>query len=268
MADEQFKEWMVRQHAARRISRRRFVGSLAAAGVAAPAITALLARGAQAQTPKRGGRIVVGMEAAQAQDSLDPTKYYSTSNFLIAFAVNEPLVNRDENLQPMPWLATSWEPNDDASSWVFDIRQGVTFHDGSEMTAEDVAYSMTRHFREGSESPGKSFMSQISEIEVLAPYQVRFNLAAPNAEFPMILSDTRTHVTKAGLEDFSGQPPGTGPFRVVEFSPGSRYVLARNENYWGEGPYVDDIEFIGIPDGTARINAMIAGDINVILQLD
>ena len=87
-------------------------------------INGLTASRAKAATPKTGGRLVVGVEAAQAQDSLDPTKYFSTSNIQMGYAVHDNLVNRDENLQPMPWLATSWEANEDASAWVFNLREG------------------------------------------------------------------------------------------------------------------------------------------------
>lgn len=268
MTDDKFKKHQLDQYVASRISRRRFMGTLAAAGASATVIDALLASSANAQTPKKGGRLAVGIIAAQAKDSLDPTKYYSNSNYLIAFSTNENLVTLDANLKPVPWLATSWEPNANASSWVFNLRKGVTFHDGAPMEAEDVIYSMQRHYRKGTESPGRSFMSQIANIEKLGSHQIRFDLAAPNADFPVVLTDIRIHVTKRDLEDFTGKPPGTGPFKVVEFTPGSRYTFAANKNYWGEGPYVDELEFIGIPDSTARINALIAGDINVLMQLD
>ncbi|MCR9125118.1 MAG: ABC transporter substrate-binding protein [Rhodobacteraceae bacterium] len=269
MPNDEFNDYLFKQFVKNRMSRRQFIGTLAAAGASASVISGLTAGKARASTPRYGGRLVIGVEAMQAQDTLDPTKYFSTSNIQMGYAVHDMLVNRDANLQPMPWLATSWEPNDDASSWVFNLRQGVTFHDGSDFGAEDVIYSMTRQFREGSEAPAKSFMSQIAEIEKITDHQVRFNLKAPNADFPMILSDTRVHVTKRGLEDFSGTPTGLGPFKVVEFTPGVRYTFVRNENYWADdGPYVDDLEFIGIADNTARINALIAGDINVLLQLD
>ena len=269
MSDDKFNDYLFKQYVANKISRRRFMGTMAAAGATASVINGFTARRAAAATPKTGGRLVIGVEAAQAQDNLDPTKYFSTSNIQMGYSVHDNLVNRDANLQPMPWLATSWEANDDASAWVFDLRQGVTFSDGSDFGAEDVIYSMTRHFREGSEAPSKSYMGQIASIDKITDHQVRFNLKAPNADFPMILSDTRVHVTKRDLEDFTGQPPTIGAFKVVEFTPGSRYVFARNENYWADdGPYVDELEFVGIADNTARINALIAGDINVLLQLD
>lgn len=269
MPDKNFKDYQFQQFVAGKMSRRKFMGTMAATGVSAGVITSLTGKRANAATPKKGGRLVVGIDSAQAQDTLDPAKYYGTANKVMGYSVNETLVNRSAGQETIPWLATSWESNDDASSWVFNLREGVTFHDGADFGAEDVMYSMKRHYREGSESPAKPYMSQIADIVKLTDHQVRFDLVGPNADFPTILSDTRVHITKRGLEDFTGKPPGTGPFKVVEFTPGSRYVFARFDDYWGsDGPYVDELEFIGIADNTARINALIAGDINVLFQLD
>lgn len=267
MSDKKYNK-MVSQFLGNQLSRRKFIGQLAAIGASATVIDSLIFQRAEAATPKRGGRLVVGIEAAQAQDSLDPSKFFGTANIQMGYSVHETLVNRDESLKPIPWLATSWEPNADGSAWIFNLRSDVRFHDGSPFRPEDVIYSVQRHYREGSESPAKAYMSQIASVDKLGQNQVRFNLTAPNADFPIIMSDTRVHITKEGLEDFTGKPPGTGPFKVVEFTPGTRYQFERNDDYWGTGPYVDELEFISIPDNTARINALISGDINVLLQLD
>ena len=269
MSNDQFQKDLYEKFMAGRMNRRQFVGALAAAGVSAGAISGLMSKHAAAMTPKKGGRLVIGIEAQQAQDSLNPGKFYGTANILMGYAVYDKLVNRDTNQQAMPWLATSWEPNKDATKWVFNLRKGVTFHDGSPFGAEDVQHTIALINAPDSEAPAKSYISQITEVEKLGDHQVRFHLKGPNAEFPMIMSDTRLHIVKRGVTDFSGKPPGTGPFKVVEFSPGTRYSFARNENYWrDDGPYVDELDCVGIPDNTARINALIAGDINVLLQLD
>jgi peptide/nickel transport system substrate-binding protein len=269
MPSSKYTDHLLQQYARHQISRREFMRRLTAVGVSAGLITSMSAPAAQAAEPKYGGRLIVGGEAAQVQDSLDPTMYYSTTNILMGNAAHDLLVGRGPDLQPIPRLATSWTPSDDALSWVFDLRKGVTFHDGSNFGADDVIYSMTRHFREGTPSQAKVYMGQIASIDKLSEHQVRFNLKAPNADFPVLLSDFRIHVTKNGLEDFTGTPPCIGPFKVIDFIPGSRYLFARNENYWGdEGPYVDELEVIGIGDNTARINALISGDINLMLQLD
>ena len=106
-------------------------------------------------------------------------------------------------------------------------------------------------------------------MKKLDSHSVEFTLVSPNAEFPMILADLRAHIFPDGYTDFSTTTIGTGPFKVKEFKPGSRYVFERNPNYWGaEGPYVDEIEYIGISDPTARVNALLSGDIDLMVDLD
>ena len=252
------------------MTRRDFFTAMGALGITATTAGGLLtSASAFAATPKKGGRIVVGTEGAQASDSLDPTKFYSTSNLLAGFTVYDTLVNRGQDLLPTPWLAESWDSNDTTTEWVFKLRRGVTWHDGKTFGADDVIYSCSRHITEKSESPAKSFMSQISEMVKEDAHTVRFKLSGPNADFPIVLTDTRVHISQAGYENFQDTAPGTGPFKVKSFIPGQNKVFVRNENYWrDDGPWVDEIEMIGVGDVTARVNALIAGDINVLLYLD
>ncbi len=269
MSREQQSRYYFAQLVAGRMSRREFIGRMMAAGASVGVVNALLADRAGAATPKKGGRVVVGGEAAQAKDSLDPTKFYSTSNLLMGYTVYDTLVNRGPDLKPIPWLAESFETGKDASDWVFKLRKGVMFHNGKELTADDVIYSAWRHANPKSESPAKAFMSQIKEMKKEDKYTVRFTLAGPNADFPIVMSDTRVHITQDKYEDFAHTAPGTGPYKVKVFDPGSQYVFTRNDHYWGEGgPWVDEIEVVGIGDLTARVNALISGDINVMIELD
>jgi peptide/nickel transport system substrate-binding protein len=252
-----------------RISRREFISTLTTAGVSAAVIPSLLMQSAQAATPKKGGQLVIAGEAMQSKDSLDPTKFYSTTNILMGFTCYDLLVNRGPDLKPIPWLAESWESNSDASEWTFKLRKGVMFHNGKEMTADDVIYSYQRHFGEKSESPAKAYMGQITEIKKKGKYEIQVNLTSSNADFPVVLTDTRVHITQAGYEDFQSTAPGTGPFKVKDFKAGSRYVFERNDDYWGsDGPWVDEIEIVGIGDPTARVNALISGDVHVMMDLD
>lgn len=252
-----------------KLSRREFIQRMSVLGVSAAALPALLSNTAQADTPKKGGKITVGVEAAQTKDSLDPTLYYSTANILMGYSVYDSLVNRGPDLKPVPWLAESWEIGADASEWIFQLRKDVEWHDGKPFTADDVIYSCSRHTREGTESPAKGYMSQIAEMKKDGDHVVRFKLSAPNADFPIVLSDTRVQISQNGYEDFVNTTVGTGPFKVKEWKAGSRYVFTRNDNYWGsDGPWVDEIEVVGIGDITARVNALLSGDINVMLELD
>lgn len=268
MPDQKFQKHLVQQLAARRIDRRTFMGRMAAVGASAGLITSLSGQALRAQTPVRGGRLVMGVPTADPTDSLDPTKLNTTANLIAAFSVYDLLVNRDTDLRPVPMLATAWEPNSDATEWVFDLREGVTFHNGSAFSSDDVIYSLQRHLAEDSESPTKSFLSQITAMEKMAPLQIKFTLTAPNADFPITLSDTRLPISQNGVDDFSGAVNGTGPFRVVEYSPASRVEFVRNDDYWGTPANVDTFEMVGIADPTARVNALIAGDINCLMQLD
>jgi len=254
---------------ARLISRREFMVRMAALGATAATANSLLTSPAYAKTPQKGGKITVGVEAAQAKDSLDPTTYFSTANIMMGFSVYDSLVNRGPDLQPIPWLAESWEVGADASEWIFKLRKDVLWHDGKPFTADDVMYSCSRHTREDSESPAKGYMSQIAEMSKDGDHVVKFKLSAPNADFPIVLSDTRVQISQNGYEDFVNTTIGTGPFKVKEWIAGSRYIFERNDNYWGsDGPWVDEIEVIGIGDITARVNALLSGDINVMLELD
>ena len=253
----------------KRISRREFLTRMSALGISAAALPTIMSTNAVAATPKKGGKITLGVEAAQAKDSLDPTKYFSTANILMGYSVYDSLVNRGPDLKPTPWLAESWEVGSDASEWIFKLRNDVEWHDGKPFTADDVIYSCSRHMREGTESPAKGYMSQIAEMKKDGDHVVTFKLTAPNADFPIVLSDTRVQISQNGYEDFTDSTVGTGPFKVKEWKSGSRYLFERNDNYWGsDGPWVDEMEVIGIGEITARVNALLAGDINVMLELD
>ena len=254
---------------ARKISRRQFMLHMSALGATAATATSLLSSPAYAKSPQKGGKITIGVEAMQAKDSLDPTTYFSTANIMMGFTVYDSLVNRGPDLQPIPWLAESWEVGADASEWIFKLRKDVLWHDGKPFNADDVIYSCGRHTAEGSESPAKGYMSQIAEMTKDGDHVVKFKLTAPNADFPIVLSDTRVQISQNGYEDFVNTTVGTGPFKVKEWIAGSRYIFERNDNYWGsDGPWVDEIEVVGIGDITARVNALLSGDINVMLELD
>jgi peptide/nickel transport system substrate-binding protein len=171
-------------------------------------------------------------------------------------------------LEAEPELAESWEGAPGAMEWVFKLRKGVEFHNGKSLDARDVVYSINYHRDPEVGSSAKSFVENVEEIVVEDPHTVRFRLKGPDADFPIVMGLFQMKILPDGYQDFS-TAVGTGPFTVAEFKPGVRSLGVRNPNYWDEGkPYLDEVEWFGITDGNARLNALLAGDIHMMSGLD
>ena len=244
-----------------RARRRDMLGWLAAGGVL------LSAQGARAQgVPKRGGRLRVASQSASTADTLDPSRGALTTDYARFFMFYNGLTRLDEKLVPQPELAES-SSTDGAKVWTFKLRQGVTFHDGSPLTPADVVYTLNRIKDPKTGSSARALATQMQEIVADGPAAVRITLDSPNADLPVILGTTAFMIVKDGTTDFS-KGNGTGPFTVKEFTPGVRSIAVRNPNYWKAGkPYLDEIVYFSIEDESARLNAMLAGDIDVASQI-
>ena len=252
------------------ISRRAFVSRLAALGIGASVIGAIVAGApvVEAATPKRGGRMRAAAGAHGPDDTLDPARFNSVINYGRGEQFYNGLTRIDEFLVAQPDLAESWETNANATEWVFRLRKGVEFHSGKSLDAEDALFSIQRHLDKDVGSGAKAFVENVAEGIVEDKHTVRFKLKGPDADFPVIMGTYQMKIVPAGTKTFQNAP-GTGPFKLVEFKPGVRSVAHRNENYWEEGrPYLDEIEWFGISDHNARMNALLAGDILMMSGLD
>ena len=253
----------------RAAGRRELLRFLGAAGMGASAAAGLLARAGTALaqgTPRKGGAIRVATQSSSTADTLDPSRGTNTTDYARAFMFYNGLTRLDAKLVPQPELAESVH-TDDARTWTFKLRQGVTFADGSALTPADVVFTVNRVKDPATGSSSRALAAQVTEVAADGPGAVRFVLAAPNADLPVILGTPGFMVVKDGTTDFS-KGNGTGPYRVKEFTPGVRSVAVRNTGYWKEGkPYLDQIEYFSIQDETARVNAMLAGDIQVASQV-
>ena len=110
---------------------------------------------------------------------------------------------------------------------------------------------------------------QFAEVKASGPNEVKVTLTGPNADLPVILAASHFVIVKDGAKDFSASANGTGPFKLKEFKPGVRSLGVRNDNYWKPGrPYLDEVELIGIQDEPARVNALLSGDVQLILAVD
>jgi peptide/nickel transport system substrate-binding protein len=247
-------------------SRRDMLGLLSGLGVGAALGGALIgaATTAQGQTAKKGGKIRVAGFGSSTADTLDPAKQSYSTDYCRCTMFYNGLTELDATLVPQLALAESIE-NEKATIWTIKLRRGVQFHDGKELTAEDVVFSLKRHHDPATATKAKALADQMKEIAADGKYAVKITLGAPNADLPVILGTYHFLIAQAGTTDFS-KGIGTGPFKCKEFTPGVRSIAVRNENYWkqGSGPYVDEIEFFGIPDVGARVNALLAGDVHMI----
>jgi peptide/nickel transport system substrate-binding protein len=246
-------------------TRRDILGLLTAAGMQAGLAGGIstLASTAHAQTPRKGGRITVATNASGVNDSLDPAKQSNQTDYCRGFMFYNGLTVLDGSLTPRPQLAEEFTTQD-AKTWVFKLRKDVTFHDGKPLTPADVVFSIMRHKDAATASKAKVLADQIESVTASGPNEVTFRLTSPNADLPVILGTYHFHIVKAGTTDFNAGI-GTGPYKVKEFKPGVRSIAVRNENYWKPNrPYLDEIELVGITDESARVNALLAGQLDLV----
>jgi peptide/nickel transport system substrate-binding protein len=250
-------------------TRRDVLAMLMAGGMPATLAgsVATLATTAHAQTPRKGGRIRVAGTASGVNDTLDPAKQSNHTDYCRGYMFYNGLTSLDGTLTPQPSLAEEFTTQD-ARTWVFKLRRGVSFHDGKPLTPADVVFSMMRHKDAATASRAKVLADQIESVTATGPNEVTFTLTAPNADLPVILGTYHFHIVKEGTTDFTAGI-GTGPYKVKEFKPGVRSIAVRNENYWKPNrPYLDEIEFVGITDESARVNALLAGQVDLIGAVD
>jgi peptide/nickel transport system substrate-binding protein len=246
-------------------TRRDMLAMLTAGGMQATLAGGLatLASTAHAQTPRKGGRITVATNASGVNDTLDPAKQSNQTDYCRGFMFYNGLTALDGSLTPRPQLAEEFTTQD-AKTWVFKLRKDVTFHDGKPLTPADVVFSIMRHKDAATASRAKVLAEQIESVTASGPNEVTFRLTSPNADLPVVLGTYHFHIVKAGTTDFNAGI-GTGPYKVKEFKPGVRSVAVRNENYWKPNrPYLDEIELVGITDESARVNALLAGQLDLI----
>ena len=197
-----------------------------------------------------------------AQSSLDPISKGRV--FQITEKIMNRLVRPGLDGKPQADLATSWDANEDATVWTFELRDGVTFHDGSTFEAADVVYSLNRVLDPDSDSPARSAVKMITSVEALDDMTVQISLNTPFADMPLQLMDYRLRMLNEGSgDDIATSGNGTGPFMVESFDAEGTTVLVANPDYWEGAPGVARMEVIGIADGQARLQALLGGQIDM-----
>lgn len=219
-------------------------------------------------SPARGAELRIGLAADVT--SMDPHFLNLAPNSNISWHVFDALTHVDEDARLIPGLAESWRAID-GTTWEFKLRRGVKFHDGGELTAEDVIASIERTQKVPS-GQFRTFTQRLVSKQIVDRYTLRFKTATPYAMVPYDL-DSVFIISKKALdattEDFnSGKAMiGTGPFRFVRFARGDRVELARNDAYWNGRPEWDKVTFRIIPSDPARIAALLSGDVDAVEQV-
>src|SRR5689334_3378916 len=210
------------------LDRRELMASAAALGIgfglgfgSAPALAQ--------DKPKKGGTLRLGMEGGSPSDSLDPTTYADSIPISYGWQICNGLTEVDEKGNIQGELAESFEPKPGATSWVFNIRKGVTFSNGKTLDADDVIYSINLH-RGETKSGAKDLVSSITDIKKLGPNQVEFTLKSGDADFPYAFADYHLLIVPNEFKDFSTLI-GTGAFALESFQPGVRVITKNHGNY-------------------------------------
>ncbi|MEO1555951.1 MAG: ABC transporter substrate-binding protein [Pseudomonadota bacterium] len=224
----------------------------------AAASAALLAGMASAKTD-----ITVAMQLEPPH--LDPTSAAAGAIDSVLYSnVFEGLTRFMGDGSVVPGLAESWEISDDGLVYTFSLREGVTFHDGTTMDAEDVKFTLDRILDEESANAQKALYAAISGVEVIDPATVRITLSEPNGNmlFNLAWGDA-VIVAPESIENIKQQPIGTGPFKFDSWTQGDSIKISQYADYWGEQPALTQATFKFISDPTAAFAAMMAEDVDV-----
>jgi peptide/nickel transport system substrate-binding protein len=251
------------------MSRRELLGRTAALGAIAAAGVPLLgpSPAAAAEEPKKGGSVRMGLAGGSTSDTLDPTTWTDSVTLVCGFAIWNYLVENGPDNKPIPELAEKLEAKPGAAEWVLDLRKGIKFSNGHEFDADDAIYSLNLH-RGQTKSGAAGPMKAISDIKKLDTHQIQITLASADADLPYVLSDYHLVMVPNGFKDWAN-PVGTGAYTLDKFDPGVRVALKRNANYWKPGRgNVDTIEITVINDSSARLNALLSGQVDLIHRVD
>jgi len=255
-----------------RISRREFFGRAAALGVSTVMATTLLSKAGIAEEPKQGGFARFAISEGGTTDVMDPATWpgFFTQNAFAGSMCNG-LTVLNEKGEIVPDLAESYESSNGTKTWMIKLRSGLTFHNGKSVTVNDVVESFRYHMSAASKSAAKSLLTGIADIKQDGPSGVLFTLNEGSADFPYILSDYHLVVMPAkdggGIDWRSGV--ATGPFTLENFVPGTSAKLKRFANYHKTGkPHFDEVEFLVVSDVSARVNALITGEVHFMDNCD
>ncbi|MDE2857413.1 MAG: ABC transporter substrate-binding protein [Chloroflexota bacterium] len=203
---------------------------------------------------------------------LDPHVASSVSSFYVLANVVESLTFNNDNLELVPLLATDWSQSDDGLTWTFNLREGVRFSNGVEMTSEHVVFSMNRILDPDTGSGRVASVGGAGAVwEAMGDYAVSVTTPEPNVILPILLSGSSTGIVHPDSVEENGVivvPIGTGPFTVEDLDGTISMTLAKNEDYWQDGlPLLDAVEITVIQEEAAREAALLGGEVDFVTSV-
>ena len=195
---------------------------------------------------------------------LDPTAGAAAAIDEVVYAnIFEGLTRIDKNGVVKPGLASSWTVSEDQKTYTFNLRKGVSFHDGASFDADDVVFSLNRARAKDSVNAQKALFKPIQSVTAEDPHTVVVTLSQPTGSFLFNMGwGDAVIVDKASAEKNKSNPIGTGPFKFSKWVRGDRIVMVRNDAYWGTPAKLKTATIKIIPDPAAAVSAMMAGDID------
>jgi peptide/nickel transport system substrate-binding protein len=219
----------------------------------------------------RGGTLRIGMDADNT--TMDPHLSTAAVDRQVYNNIYGKLFDIDTKFGIVPQLVQSWEVKSGGLVYVFKLRRGVKFHDGTDFNADIVKWNFDRMRDPALASPRRSEIAPVKDVKVVDPYTVELTLSAPYAPLLSVLTDRAgMMVSKAAVEkykdDYARNPVGTGPFRFVEWVKDDHLTIKRFDGYWEKGlPHLDEVIYRPIPDPSVRFTAMRTGQIDFMHQI-
>jgi len=239
-----------------------------------PAVTVASAKptaapAAAAPAARTGGTLTIDTGSTKIT-ALDPDFYQVTLEKNVTLLIAEPLIYRDTEFKLAPGLATSWKVAEDGRTWTFELRKGVTFHDGTPFNAAAVKANYDRWVHPSTKSGTlKNVVAPMMDgFEVVDDDTVRIRTKQPAAAFTALLSGWAVQlVSPTALQtlgnDIAIKQAGTGPFKIQSMVAGESLTLVRNDDYWGGAPNIEKIEFKSIPEPAARSAALLTNQVDL-----
>lgn len=215
--------------------------------------------------PVKGGEITVGI-AQDLDDSLDPHQTVAAGTRGVLFNIFEGLVKPNSDGEMIPAVAEKYTLSEDGTTYTFTLREGVKFHNGQTVTAEDVVYSINRcaAVPEGQEKPLVAAFSAVKSVEALDEKTVAVTIAQRDLEF---ISYMTAAIIPADYENQDTAPVGTGPFKFVSRTPQQDFVMERFEDYWGAPAWLDKVTYKICENADALVMNLNGGSIDLCAHL-